>query len=136
MQENFENFNPPAVSDGHSSADDDCVEAEIVYEGGDKDKNRYFGNDGRSHGTDYADPEEIRSSTEKTVNRIRTMFRGLGGIMLVIGLVLAIGGIFLSSTVIGIILGIPMIIAGMVLIWLGITILGGGHSIIYKNTRK
>ena len=130
-------FYAPAAINGNTADDDDCVEAEIVYEGGDSVKNRSYVNEDRYRGkTGHAGFSGNAAGAEKAVNRIKTMFRGLGGIMLVLGLLLATGGIFLSATVIGIIFGIPMIIAGVFLIWLGISLIGGGNTVVYKRTGK
>ena len=56
--------------------------------------------------------------------------------MLVLGLLLCLGGIWLVSTVIGIIFGVPMIIAGFVLVWLGITFCGSGHAFKIRSSCK
>ena len=130
-------FYAPAAINGNNADDDGCVEAEIVYEGGDSGKSRSYGNkDGYGRKTGPDGFSGNFAGAEKAVNRIKTMCRGLGGIMLVLGLLLAAGGIFLSATVIGIIFGIPMIIAGVFLIWLGISLIGGGNAVIYKRTGK
>ena len=117
------------------SQEPDCVEAEIVYNGGDKEESaRIFGKTGGSGTSDghkkktsgRSGPDNADSGNEKVIKRINTVFKGFGGIMLLLGLLLCTGGIFLTTTVIGIIFGIPMIIAGFVLIWLGITFCGAG----------
>lgn len=117
------------------SQEPDCVEAEIVYNGGDKEESaRIFGKTNgtgmnsshKNKTTGENGPGTADSGTEKVIKRINTVFKGFGGIMLLLGLLLCTGGIFLTTTVIGIIFGIPMIIAGFVLIWLGITFCGAG----------
>ena len=109
----MENY-PQPMQDAYKSSDEGCAEAEIVYDGGSREESsRYFGHKTHENGENTA------------VRRIKTMFMGFGGIMAVLGILLIIGGIALSATVIGIIFGLPMIIAGAVLLWLGITFIGG-----------
>jgi len=95
-------------------------EAELIYVGGDREESRrYFGNNAQP------EDENIRNGHSYPAERIKNFFRGIGGIMFTLGLMLAIAGIIMSATVIGIFFGLPMIIAGAFLAWLGIIFIGG-----------
>ena len=104
--------------------DSEYVDAEIIYNGGDKkESDRIFGKNSNT-GTNETAHGANDSGTEKIIRRIKVMSKGIGGIMLALGLIMLIAGIWLTSTVIGIIFGIPLIIAGAFLAYAGIAFCG------------
>ena len=105
------------------SQDPDCVDAEVVYNGGDK-KERIFnkyGDDGFKNQTNGEEKLKEKLNGNSLIRGIFTLFSAIGAILVLIGIVLLVFGFMLCATIAGALFGIPMILIGGILFSLGVS---------------
>ena len=115
----------------HKNADDDCVEAEIVSGPGSGAPSGSAG--ARRTGTRRAGPANYASPPPEPSNiPFYGLFVKLKFIVITATVLLSLGllivGMILTSTIIGAILGVPMLLLGGFLIWVLFKFLGKGQK--------
>ncbi|HOW89750.1 MAG TPA: hypothetical protein PL037_05660 [Elusimicrobiales bacterium] len=115
-----------------TAGDEDCVEAEIVSGPGAGRGAGRTGDraDGAGNGTGTPDPA---GAFYALFRRVRAMFVGLG---LLAGFGLIFLGFILTSTVLGAVIGVPLLILGVICLWLIFKLLSlgaGKGSVVFRR---
>jgi hypothetical protein len=117
-------------------ADDNFVEAEIVDDGKNSSRNKNTSKD-RIYNSDRNNKRKTRTGTSRSSKKaFSAMKYKIMGVILVVGIALTLFGFILTSTIIGAIIGIPLMILGISLLSLfGKLLFSKKNPAIFKTFR-
>jgi len=120
-----------------TSQEPECVEAEVVYNGGDRTGRERGGfSSGRSGGAEEAESAAAGlKGTSFIASALRRFSIAIGSVIALIGFAITALGVILTSSVIGAVIGVPLIIIGVFLLAVAFRLFffRSGNTVIFRK---